>query len=169
MDAIVLAGGFGTRLQSVVKEIAKPMALINDKPFLAYLIEYLKGFGINNVILSVRYKKESIQNYFNASYHDVTICYSEEETPLGTGGAIKKALQQLQENFFTEKKNAAKKNPLMLSMSGLQSTSQAGNVAGGQRLFDRIHHFLRRFRHASKLVGHPQRLPFDQGHRMIGQ
>ena len=93
MDAIVLAGGFGTRLQSVVKEIAKPMALINDKPFLAYLIEYLKGFGINRVILSVGYKKESIQNHFKTSYHDVSICYSEEETPLGTGGAIKKALQ----------------------------------------------------------------------------
>jgi D-glycero-alpha-D-manno-heptose 1-phosphate guanylyltransferase len=95
MEAIVLAGGFGTRLQSVINDIAKPMAPINNKPFLAYLMEYLKSFGTKRVVLSVGYKRESIQAYFKDSYLGVDIDYSIEETPLGTGGAIKKALQMV--------------------------------------------------------------------------
>lgn len=95
IEVIILAGGFGTRLQSVVNDVAKPMALINNKPFLAYLIEYLKSFGIERVILSVGYKRESIQAYFKNAYQGVDISYSIEETPLGTGGAIKKALQMV--------------------------------------------------------------------------
>ncbi len=56
MEAIVLAGGFGTRLQSVVKDIPKPMAPVNGKPFLAYLLNYLRKYDISRFILSVGYK-----------------------------------------------------------------------------------------------------------------
>lgn len=95
MEAIVLAGGFGTRLQSVVSDIAKPMASINGKPFLAYLVEYLADFGIRRIILSVGHKKESIQSFFQEKYQDIEFVYSVEERALGTGGAIKKALQEV--------------------------------------------------------------------------
>lgn len=92
MEAIVLAGGFGTRLQSVVKDVPKPMAAINGKPFLAYILDYLTYNGVRKIILSVGYKQEIIENYFGNSYKEIDIVYSKEEEPLGTGGAIKKAL-----------------------------------------------------------------------------
>ncbi len=63
-EAIVLAGGMGTRLKEVVADIPKPMADINGKPFLNYLINYLAKNGITHIILSVGYKAELIKNYF---------------------------------------------------------------------------------------------------------
>ena len=98
MKAIVLAGGFGTRLQSVVKDVPKPMAEINGKPFLAYLFDNLVKYGINEIIVSVGYKQESIIRYFKTNYKGIAIRYSSEEEPLGTGGAIKKAIQLLDPN-----------------------------------------------------------------------
>ncbi len=92
MEAIILAGGFGTRLQSVVKDVPKPMAGVNNYPFLKYIFDYLKIYNIKRVILSVGYKKEIIKNYFKNNYNDIEIIYSSEDEPLGTGGAIKKAL-----------------------------------------------------------------------------
>lgn len=92
MEAIILAGGFGTRLQTVVKDVPKPMAPINEKPFLEYIFSYLNKYDVKHVILSVGYKKEIIQNYFKKEFNNIKISYSNEDEPLGTGGAIKKAL-----------------------------------------------------------------------------
>ena len=92
MEAIILAGGFGTRLSKVVSDVPKPMAPINERPFLEYLLDDLNDKGINRVILAVGYKKEIIKNYFQERYKNIEIIYSDEDTPLGTGGAIKKAL-----------------------------------------------------------------------------
>lgn len=93
MQAIILAGGFGTRLRSVLTDVPKPMAPIRDKPFLAYLIDYLILQGITEIVLSVHYLREQIQNYFKDSYGGVPIKYAVEEQPLGTGGAIVKSLE----------------------------------------------------------------------------
>jgi len=92
MKAVVLAGGFGTRLQSVIKNIPKPMAQINEKPFLEYVLEKLNNSGVDEVVLCVGYKQDIIKNYFKDRYKDINIIYSSEDMPLGTGGAIKKAL-----------------------------------------------------------------------------
>ncbi len=92
-EAVFLAGGFGTRLQSVVKEVPKPMADINGKPFLHYLILYYKKQGIKHIVLSVGYLHKIVQNYFGNSYDGVKISYAIEDHPLGTGGAIKKSLE----------------------------------------------------------------------------
>lgn len=94
MEAIILAGGKGTRLQTVVADIPKPMAPIGDKPFLEYLIEYLARYGIGRIILSTGYKHDAITNYFGNKFRGIEICYSYEKEPLGTGGGIKKALEQ---------------------------------------------------------------------------
>ncbi len=92
MKALILAGGFGTRLQGVVKDVPKPMASIAGKPFLEHQIRYLKRQGINEFILGVHYKSDVIKSYFgNGMRQDVSITYSEEDSPLGTGGAIKLA------------------------------------------------------------------------------
>ncbi|EAH6000058.1 D-glycero-D-manno-heptose 1-phosphate guanosyltransferase [Campylobacter coli] len=93
MQAIVLAGGLGTRLRSVVQDLPKPMAPINGKPFLAFVLEYLKKQGITEIILSVSYKYELIQEYFKDEFLGIKIKYSIEKEPLGTGGAIKETLK----------------------------------------------------------------------------
>ena len=94
-EAIILAGGFGTRLQSVVQDVPKPMADINGLPFLHYIFAWLKKEGIETAILSVCYKHEVIADYFGESYLGIDVKYSIEESPLGTGGAIKLALQKV--------------------------------------------------------------------------
>ena len=101
MEAIILAGGLGTRLQSVVKKEPKVMAKIKGKPFLHYLFKYLAKSGIEKVILSVGYKHESVLDYFKYEYSGVKINYCIEEKCLGTGGAIKKSLSLVNnENVF---------------------------------------------------------------------
>lgn len=97
-EAIVLAGGMGTRLQKVVADLPKPMANINGKPFLEYLINYLAKNDVTHVILSVGYKSKLIINHFGHRFNSVKISYATEETPLGTGGGIRLALQQAKTN-----------------------------------------------------------------------
>jgi D-glycero-alpha-D-manno-heptose 1-phosphate guanylyltransferase len=92
LEAIVLAGGFGTRLQSVVNDVPKSMALVNNRPFLEYLLDYLAAQGIQKVVLSVGYKHEIIVNHFGDRYKSVSIDYAIENEPLGTGGGIRLAL-----------------------------------------------------------------------------
>ena len=95
MDVVILAGGLGTRLRSVVSEVPKCMAPVNNKPFLFYLLKYLSSYpNINKVVLSVGYLKEIIYKWIdeNHSNFPFEICYAVEEKPLGTGGGIKNAL-----------------------------------------------------------------------------
>ena len=98
MEAIVLAGGFGTRLQSIVSEVPKPMALVNEKPFLEFILKYLQKNGVTRVVLSVGYKWEIIERYFSNRFDNIELVYSVENEPLGTGGAIKKALSLVKNN-----------------------------------------------------------------------
>jgi D-glycero-alpha-D-manno-heptose 1-phosphate guanylyltransferase len=91
-EAIILAGGFGKRLKSKVKDIPKPMAEVGGKPFLQIILDYLLENRIKKVILSVAYKKGIIKKYFGNNYKGLTIIYAEEDAPLGTGGAIKYSL-----------------------------------------------------------------------------
>lgn len=95
MEAIILAGGLGTRLRSVVKDVPKPMALVGNKPFLWYLLEALNDQEIEKVVLAVGYKYEVIKEYFGDKYKNIKIEYSIEDEPLGTGGCIKKAFEKI--------------------------------------------------------------------------
>lgn len=97
MEAIVLAGGFGTRLSHIISDVPKPMAPIHDIPFLQYLFDYLVDNKVERVILAVGYKAEVIKAYFGASYRSLALEYSMEDSPLGTGGAIKKAISLCKE------------------------------------------------------------------------
>lgn len=92
--AIVLAGGKGTRLKSVIEDLPKPMAPVNDKPFLTILLNYLITQGIKDVILAVGYLHEVIISEYGDEYQGLTIKYSIEQEALGTGGAIKKAIAE---------------------------------------------------------------------------
>lgn len=89
MKAIILAGGFGTRLRSVVADVPKPMADIAGQPFLEILLKHLAQQGVTEFILSVHYLAEKIISYFSqAQFTKYNIKFVEEPKPLGTGGAI---------------------------------------------------------------------------------
>lgn len=94
MEAIILAGGFGTRLQHIVSDVPKPMAPMDKQgtPFLAILLDCLYEAQFSRIVLSTGYMKEKIRMYFGVQYRGMELLYSEEDTPLLTGGAIKKAL-----------------------------------------------------------------------------
>lgn len=95
MKCVILAGGLGTRLRSVIGDLPKCMAPINEEPFLAHKLRHLASQGINDIMLSVGYRKDVIMKYFKNEFEGIAISYSEENEPLGTGGAIKLALKKL--------------------------------------------------------------------------
>lgn len=92
-EAIILAGGSGTRLKEIISDVPKSMAPINGRPFLEYQLDLLDRWGITRVVLSVGYQKESIEQHFGNKYRELELVYAEEEEPLGTGGAILNSLQ----------------------------------------------------------------------------
>lgn len=98
MQAIILAGGFGTRLTHIVSDVPKPMASVNGEPFLKYVFDYLLKNEVTRAVLAIGYKAEVIQKYFGDNYKGIKITYSIEDNPLGTGGAIKKALDYCYED-----------------------------------------------------------------------
>ena len=97
-DVLILAGGFGTRLQSVVSDVPKPMAPVAGKPFLYWLLRWLKPQNPGQIILCTGYKHEIIESYFGDNFEGIPLCYSVEDTPLGTGGAIKKGFKLVKTN-----------------------------------------------------------------------
>jgi D-glycero-alpha-D-manno-heptose 1-phosphate guanylyltransferase len=91
-EAIVLAGGLGTRLRSIVADVPKPMASIGERPFLEYLLDRWIDQGIQRFTLSVGYRHEAITGHFGSVYRGAAVRYSVEESPLGTGGALLRTL-----------------------------------------------------------------------------
>lgn len=98
MQAIILAGGFGTRLKSVIGEATKPMALVNGRPFLAWLLDYMAGQGVREVLLCLHHKPEQIVRCFGNHHAGMALRYLVEEEPLGTGGALVNAMRELKPN-----------------------------------------------------------------------
>ena len=86
-EAIILAGGMGTRLQSVVSDVPKCMAPVDGKPFLAFIIERLIKQGVNHFIFSVGYKKEVIEDYLHRHYTHLHYSIVVENEPLEIGRA----------------------------------------------------------------------------------
>ncbi len=101
MQAFVLAGGMGTRLQPLTLMTNKVMLRVIGKPFLEYLLLLLKKNGITDMVISVGYLASQIRNYFNdGSYWGLDIKYSFEQIPIGTGGALRLAGDLLEDEFF---------------------------------------------------------------------
>jgi D-glycero-alpha-D-manno-heptose 1-phosphate guanylyltransferase len=94
-ECIVLAGGLGTRLRSVVNDAPKCLAPVNGRPFLYYVFRFLKKQGVSRVILSLGYKHEQIADWCGTHEKELHLVYATEPEPLGTGGAIRLALQQV--------------------------------------------------------------------------
>ena len=143
MEAIILAGGFGTRLKTLVNDVPKSMALVNGKPFLEYILNFLSGQGIQKVILSVGYMNDAIQSQLKNHYKNILISYAIEEEPLGTGGGILNALKIVEgtravvlngDSMFRIDLNAlhnlheTNKADITLALRYLEDTSRYGSV-----------------------------------------
>ena len=98
MQVIILCGGLGTRLREVVKDVPKPMAPVNGKPFMQMQVDRILKFGANKVVFATGYKKEIIKDFFGDNYKGVDMVYSEEDEPLLTGGAMKQALNYIDDD-----------------------------------------------------------------------
>ncbi len=142
-EAIILAGGLGTRLRQVVSEIPKPMAPVAGRPFLEYLLKYLGGYGIKKAVLSVGYKYELIREHFGEHYGDTSLVYAIEEEPLGTGGGLRNALRFINDSacfllngdtYFNVPLNklyaahARNRNSLTLSLKKMHDFDRYGTV-----------------------------------------
>jgi D-glycero-alpha-D-manno-heptose 1-phosphate guanylyltransferase len=92
IDAIVLAGGMGTRLRPVTGDLPKPMAPVAGRPFLEILLSTLARKGLRRAVLSLGYRAERIRDHFGARFAGVELDFEIEPVPLGTGGAIRRAL-----------------------------------------------------------------------------
>ncbi len=101
MKAIILSGGRGKRLKPITDYVPKPLIPINNVPIIEWQIRYLKNFGIKDVIISTGYKYSHIENFLKIKKNlGISINYSVEKTPLGTGGAIKKASKLINDKSF---------------------------------------------------------------------
>ena len=101
MKALILAGGRGKRLRPITDKIPKSLIPINKKPLIQYTINYLKKFGINEIIICAGYKSNQIQNFLKKKKNfGCKIEYSIEKSPLGTAGAIRNAIKNLSDKSF---------------------------------------------------------------------
>jgi NDP-sugar pyrophosphorylase family protein len=100
IDVVILCGGYGKRLQDVIKDIPKPMAKIKRRPFLSILIDFIASYGFKSFILCTGYKADIIEGYYRQRSDNLTIKFSREGEPLGTGGAIKNAENYIKSNPF---------------------------------------------------------------------
>ena len=101
MKAVVMAGGAGTRLRPLTINRPKPMVPMVNKPVIAHILELIKRHGITDVVITLQYMAESIQDYFgDGQSHGMNIQYSIEQTPLGTAGSVKQAQPLLDDTFI---------------------------------------------------------------------
>ena len=99
-EAIILAGGKGTRVKKYTKNKPKCLINVNGKPFLYYQLDCLKKNNINNVIVSAGYLNNKIKSYVNNFIDFINVKIISDGKPLGTGGATFKSLKYLKNNFF---------------------------------------------------------------------
>ena len=140
MEAIILAGGLGTRLRSAVSSLPKCLAPIGGQPFLYFLLEDLARQGVTRVILSVGYMREAVISWVNSRQWPFAVEYAVEEKPLGTGGAVRLALSLAREprvlvlngdTFFQipELSSLLSVNaPIALALKPMQDAGRYGSV-----------------------------------------
>lgn len=100
LSVAILAGGLGTRLRSVLKDRQKVMAQVADKPFIEHLLEQVNSWGVKHAVLCTGYLSEQVKEYFGDKYENVSLSYSEEQTSLGTAGALRFALPLIKSDPF---------------------------------------------------------------------
>ena len=105
IDVLLLVGGQGTRLRPVLPDVPKPLAHVGGRPFVSYILKQLADNGFRRVILCTGYQAQKVQNVLGNYFSTLTLSYSREKIPLGTAGALRRALPLL-------------RSPLALVMNG---------------------------------------------------
>jgi len=100
IDVVILCGGLGTRLRDEIGESQKTMVVIDDRPFLDIIILHLKKQGFKRLILCTGYQSRHVEDYYRQQDLGISIDFSQEADPLGTGGALKQAQQMIQSDIF---------------------------------------------------------------------
>ena len=101
MQAVIMAGGYGTRLRPLTNVIPKPMVPIIDQPVIEYIVKHLKKYGFDDIIITLGYKPDEIMSYLgDGSRYGVKIRYNIEDTPLGTAGSVKAVYDMLHQSFL---------------------------------------------------------------------
>ncbi|MBM3200384.1 nucleotidyltransferase family protein, partial [Candidatus Woesearchaeota archaeon] len=129
-QALILAGGKGTRLNPITKEIPKPLIPLQGKPLIEYTLDLFKKFGIKDVIISIGFKKEKIKEYFgDGKRFGLNITYIEEDEPLGTAGPLKRAKQIIKGPFIACNADEIKDIDLMDMFMFHQEKQALGTIA----------------------------------------
>ncbi len=142
-ECIILAGGLGTRLRSEVADLPKCMAPVAGKPFIHWVLTYLQSQKVTSFVLALGYMHEVIEEYISEYFPDLSVQFSVEKEPLGTGGAIHLAMQRCKEEhilvvngdtlFETNNENLiaqhlAKKSDCTLALKPMQDFDRYGVV-----------------------------------------
>src|SRR3982750_510976 len=101
MQAVILVGGEGTRLRPLTSTVPKPVVPLVDRPFASYMLEWLRGHGVDDVVMSCGFLAAGVRDVLgDGSRFGLRLRYVEERQPLGTGGAVKFAESLLDERFL---------------------------------------------------------------------
>lgn len=99
-EVIILAGGQGTRLKSITKNIPKCLVKVNEKEFLSYVLKSLENYNYDKIILALGYGQNQIRKFIDLNYSHLNVIYSIENKPLLTGGAVRLASEQIESDSF---------------------------------------------------------------------
>ena len=158
MEVIILAGGQGTRLRSVVQDIPKCLAPVAGRPFLGYMLDYLSAYPVDHVVFSVGYLKEQVMSYVQAHSWPFSYDFAVEDTPLGTGGGIRLALEKCHgervfvfngDTFFPLPLDAVPfASPVTVALKPMKAFSRYGavTVIPSGRSESRVSHTITAFR-----------------------
>jgi D-glycero-alpha-D-manno-heptose 1-phosphate guanylyltransferase len=94
IPVVLLAGGLGTRLEAVSGGLPKPLVPVGDRPFIEYVLDAVSTAGLTELVMAVSFRWEALRNHFGETYRGMSIRYSVEAEPLGTGGAIWQGFRQ---------------------------------------------------------------------------
>ena len=101
MQAVILAGGEGTRLRPLTSRVAKPVVTLVDRPFIAFMLEWVQRHGVTDVVLACGFRADGVREVLgDGSHYGLRLQYAEEPEPLGTGGAVRHAAELLDERFL---------------------------------------------------------------------
>jgi mannose-1-phosphate guanylyltransferase len=130
MQALILAGGEGTRLRPLTSTIPKPVVPLVDRPFITFMLEWLRGHGVDDVVLSTGHMASGVRNVLgDGSGLGIRLRYVEEQEPLGTGGAVKLAESFLDERFLVLNGDVLTDFDLSAQLAAHESTGARGTLA----------------------------------------
>jgi mannose-1-phosphate guanylyltransferase len=130
MQALILVGGEGTRLRPLTSTVPKPVVPLVDRPFIAYVIDWLRGHGVDDVVMSCGFLAAGVRNVLgDGARYGVRLRYVEEPRPLGTGGALKFAESLLDERFFMLNGDVLSDLDLSAQLAQHERTGARGTLA----------------------------------------